>query len=145
MAGYVVELHSDPITTVTDANGRYTFHDVDYTSHELIVKTPEGEEIAAFEMEFSQGDKVGTDVTKQGVDITYTSSTTTVDIEVALTADHSGAEIAQVQVVDNPQTSDATGGIGTVLLWIGGGVFAVAIIAALIIILLRKRRKGTQI
>jgi hypothetical protein len=140
MAGYVVELHSDPITTVTDANGRYTFYDVDYTSHELIVKTPKGEEIAAFEIEFSQGDKVGTDVTEQGVDITYTSSTTTVDIEVALAADDSGAEIAQVQVVDNPQTSDAASGIGTVLLWIGGGVLAVMLIALLIIILIKKKK-----
>ena len=144
MAGYVVELHSDPITTITDANGRYTFVDVDYTSHELIVKTPEGEEIAAFELEFSQGDEAATDVSEKGVDITYTSSTTTVDIEVALTADDSGAEIAQVQVVDNPQTSDAAGGIGTVLPWIGGGALA-AMLLALLIIILMKRRKETQV
>lgn len=144
MAGYVVELHSDPITTITDANGRYAFYDVDYTSHNLIVKTPEGETVATFELKFSQGDEAVTDVTEKGVDITYTSSTATVDIEVVLAADQSGAAISQVQVVDNPQTSDAAGGIGTVLLWIGGGIFAAAIIAALIIILMKKR-KGTQV
>jgi hypothetical protein len=145
MAGYVVELHSDPITTVTDANGRYTFHDVEYTKHEMIVKTPKGEEIATFELSFSEGEEFDTDVTDEGVSITFTNSTATVEIEVALAADQRGARISQVLGVDNPQTGDAPSGIGTVLLWIGGGIFAVAVIAALIIILLRKRRKGTQI
>jgi hypothetical protein len=144
MAGYVVELHSDPITTITDANGRYTFYDVEYTKHELVVKTSEGDEIAVFELSFSQGEEFGTDVTDDGVSITFTRSTSSVNIEVAVAADQSGASISQVQVVDNPQTSDAKSGIGAVLLWIGIGVFTAAIIAALIIILL-KRRKGTQI
>lgn len=145
MAGYVVELHSDPITTITDANGRYTFRDVEYTKHEMIVKTPKGEEIAAFELSFSQGEEFDTDVTEKGVNVTFTNSTATVDIEVAVAADQSGATISHVQAVENPQTDDTSGGIGTVLLWIGGGIFAAAIIAALVIILLRKRRKGTQI
>ena len=99
MAGYVVELHSDPMTTVTDAQGRYTFRDVEYTNHELIVKTPKGEEIAVFTLAFSQGDTTDTDVTETGVNITYTKSTATVQIEVALKADKGGAEISQVLVI----------------------------------------------
>lgn len=140
MTGYVVELHSDPITTITDAYGRYTFYDVDYTNHEMIVKTPKGEEIATFELSFSQGNIFGTDLTEEGVNITFTKSTATVDIEVAVAADQGGATILDVSSVDNPQTSDAFGGIGSVLLWIGGGIFAVAIILALIIMLLKKRK-----
>ena len=67
--------------------------------------------------------------------ITYTKGTATVDIEVALKEDNSGAEIAHILVTDNPKTDDGAQGIGTVLLWIGCCVFAAAIVAALIIIL----------
>lgn len=139
-----MELHSDPITTITDENGRYAFYDVAYTNHELIVKTPEGTEIAAFELSFAQGDQMDTNVTDEGVSVTYTNSTVSVDIEVAVAADQSSAAIARATGVDNPQTNEGAGGIGTVLLWIGGGIFAAAIIAALIIILL-KRRKYNEI
>ena len=139
MAGYVVELHSNPMTTVTDKNGRYTFYDVDYTSHELIVKTAEGEKIAVFELAFSEGDAFNTDVTKAGVNITYTNSTATVNIEVKLMPDQSGAAISQASGSDNPQAVDFLGGISTVLLWIGGSVLAVMLIALLVIILLKKR------
>jgi hypothetical protein len=140
MAGYVVELHSDPMTTVTDANGRYAFYDVDYTSHELIVKTPEGDKIAEFELVFSEGEEFSTDVTEKGVDITYMRSTDTVNIEVKLIPDQSGAEISQVFSSDNLQTSDALGGIGSVLWWIGGGVLVVMLITLLTIILLKKKK-----
>ena len=144
MAGYVVELHSDPITTVTDANGRYTFYDVDYTSHELIVKTAEGEKIAEFELAFVEGEEFGTDMSEKGVNITYTRSTETVNIEVELIPDQGGAAISQVSGSDNPQTGGSLGGIGTVLLWIGGGVLALMLIALMIIILKKKKKKKVE-
>ena len=140
MAGYLVELHSEPMTTVTDANGWYAFYDVDYTSHDLIVKTAEGKKIVGFELDFSEGEKFSTDLTEKGVDITYTRSTETVNIEVKLIPDQSGATISQVSGTDKPQTSDSLGGIGTALLWIGIGVLAVILITLLIIILLKKKK-----
>jgi hypothetical protein len=144
MAGYVVELHSDPITTVTDVNGRYTFYDVDYTSHELIVKTESGEKIAEFELVFSEGEEFSTDVTEEGVDITYTRSTETVNIEVKLIPDQSGAAISEVSGTDNPQTSDALGGLGSILWWIIGGVLVVMLITLLIIILLKRKKEDRK-
>jgi hypothetical protein len=141
MVGYVVELHSNPITTVTDKNGQYVFYDVDYTNHELIVKTPEGEQIAEFELAFSQGEEFSTDVTEKGAAITYTGSTATVNIKVALAADKSSATIVQVSSAGIQLVDNADGGIGTVLLWIGGGVLAVMLIALLVIILLKRKKQ----
>ncbi len=140
MVGYLVELHSEPMTTVTDANGRYAFYGVDYTNHELVVKTPEGEKIAEFELVFSQGDEFGTDMTEKGADITYTSSTATVNIEVKLIPDQSGAAISLVSGSDEPLADKAFGDAGSVLLWIGGGTLVVMLIALLIIILLKERK-----
>ena len=141
MAGYVVELHSDPITTITDANGQYTFHNVDYTSHELIVKTAEGEKIAEFELAFSEGKEFSTVMTKEGVNITYTLNTETVNIEIKMTPDQSGAAISRVSGSKIPQTSNSLGGFGSVLWWVGGGALALMLITLLIIVLLKKKRK----
>lgn len=143
MAGYVIELHSDTMTTVTDANGRYAFQDVDYTSHELIVKTPEGEQIAEFELAFSEGEDFSSDMTKEGVSITYTRSTETVSIALQLIPDKSGATISQVSGSDKPQISNPLRGVGLVLIWIGGGILAVMLIALLITIV-RKRKKNER-
>jgi hypothetical protein len=41
---------------------------------------------------------------------------------------------------DNPQTGNSLGGVGSILLWIGGGALAAMLIALLIIILMRKRK-----
>ena len=137
LVGYVVELHSDPITTITDADGHYTFYNVDYIDHELIVKTPKSEEIAAFKLSFLEGDKFTTNIMKKGVDITFTKSTVTVDIQVVVEASQSCAAISQVLGNDIPRTSDSFWGIGT-LLWIGGIV--VLIIITALFIILRKRK-----
>ena len=132
------------MTTVTDANGRYTFYNVDYTSHELIVKTPAGNKIAEFELAFSEGEEFSTDVAEKGVNIIYTHSTEMVNIEMKLTPDQSGAAISQVSSSDKPQTSDSLGGIGLVLMWIGGGVLAIMLIALLIISVLKKNKSNRK-
>ena len=137
LAGYVVELHSDPITTITDTDGQYTFYNVDYTDHKLIVKTPKGEEITAFTLSFLEDDIFSANISKKGVDITFTKSTITVDIQVVVDADQVGASISQVLGKDIPETSDSFWSIG-MLLWIGG-IVVLVIIAALFIIL-RKRK-----
>ena len=139
LAGYVVELHSNPLTTVTDKDGRYEFRDVEYTGHEMIVKTPAGDEVAEFELIFSEGDEFSTDVTEEGVSITYTSRTATVDIEIALTADRSTAAIAQVSGSEKPHGGDTAGGIGPVLLW--AGLVAIAVMIAVVIVLLLRKKK----
>lgn len=135
-----MELHSDPMTTITDSQGRYAFFDVPYTSHELIVKTPDGEKIAEFELNFSEGEEFSTDLTDSGVNITYTRSTETVNIEVKLIPDQSGAAITQVSGSNQPLASGSFGGFGLVLMWIGGGILAVMLIALLIVILLKKKK-----
>ncbi len=139
LAGYVIELHSDPITAVTDMNGRVAFKDVDYTSHELIIKTPEGRLIAEFELAFYEGEEFGAEVAKEGVSITYTRSTETVSIEVRLMPDQSGAAISQVYDSNNPKTGGSYDAAGSILWWIGGGVLAVILIALSVILLLKKK------
>ena len=105
LVGYIVELHSEPITTVTDVNGRYTFNNVEYTNHMLTIKTPEGEEIASFELLFYPGDETSTMVSENGATITYTSGTLAIDIKVELFADQTSAKIVKVTTIEIPETS----------------------------------------
>jgi hypothetical protein len=129
---------------VTDANGRYTFRDVDYVSHELVVKTPAGEKIAEFALEFSEGKEFGTNMTEAGADITYTRSTETVNIEVVVIPDQSGAKISQVSGSDKTQISDNTSGFSSVLWWIVGGILAAMIAVLLIVVIQKKKRKADR-
>jgi len=140
MAGYVVELHSDPVTTITDAQGHYTFNDVDYTKHELIVKTSNGEKVAAFALKFSEGNEFDTDVKEDSVNITFTKSTVTVNIEVVVVADRGEASISKVSSVEIPRTGDS-GGIFSTLLWIIIVFVSIVIIAALIFVVVRTRKR----
>lgn len=130
---------------MTDANGRYAFYDVDYTSHDLIVKTPQGEKIAEFALAFSEGDQFNTDMTDEGVKITYTQKTATVTIDVALKADESGAAIEKVAGSDIPQTTVSLSAGGSALLWIGIGTFAALLIAVLIILLAKRKKNGEDV
>lgn len=128
MVGYVVELHSDPMTTITDENGRYTFNDVEYTNHELIIKTPKGENVASFELNFSQGEDFSSAMSEKGANITYTQKTETVTLEVTLKPDQSGAAISAVSASTPPKASGFLSVIGTVLLWVGGGVLVIMLL-----------------
>ena len=141
MAGYVVELHSEPRTTITDENGHYSFDNVDYTNHELIVKTTEGDKVADFQLSFSEGRKFNTAVTNEGVDITYTSSTDTVNIEIELVADQNSAAISNVSAVEKADTGASRSGIGSIILWIVGVIIAVLLIALLIFFILYRKRE----
>jgi hypothetical protein len=136
MVGFVVELHSDPMTTVTDENGRYTFNDVAYTNHELIIKTPQGEKVATFELNFSQGKEFSSAKSDKGANITYTQKTETVTLEVTLNPDQSGAVISEVSASSQPQTNGFLSVIGSVLLWVGGGILVIM----LLLILANKRK-----
>lgn len=138
---YVMELHSDPMTTVTDKNGRYIFYDVEYTNHKLVVKTPADEIVAAFELAFSEGEEFGMAISEKGVNITYTQSTETVNIEIKLISDKGSAVISQVSDSDKLRSSALLGEMGSALLWIGGVVLAGMLIALRIIISLKKERK----
>ncbi|MBS6395815.1 MAG: carboxypeptidase regulatory-like domain-containing protein [Clostridiales bacterium] len=55
MAGYTVELHSTPRTTVTDGNGYFEFANVEYGTHELFVKDAAGNLLASRRFEIREG------------------------------------------------------------------------------------------
>lgn len=131
--GYVVELHSTPITAITDSQGRYRFDNVDYTAHTLFVKTPTGKQITSFALSFEEGDKFSKTVKADGADIQYTNSTVSVDITIALDGDEDSAKITEISGVDNP----ATGRTPSLLIWILMAAFAVTLIGS---ITLRKIR-----
>lgn len=114
---------------------------VDYTNHELILKTPEGKQIAGFELAFSEGEELfRTETTVKGANITYTRSTETVNIEVKLMPDQSGAVISQATDSDKLQASESVAGAGSLLWWIAGGVMAVILSVMVIVILLKKKK-----
>ena len=136
MAGYIVELHSDPVTTVTDAQGRYTFYDVEFTEHTLTVKTPEGEEISSLRLSFSQGEEFDISTTNTETIITYTATTITVSLIVTVSEDQSTASISEIT-----STSSAEA-VRESTWWIWVLVVAMAGIASVLIIwFVRKRKK----
>ena len=138
MAGYIVELHSDPVSTITDEKGHYTFHNVAYTDHTLIVKTPENEEIASFVLLFAPGEEFDTATTDESMSITYTHSTVSVNITVTVAEDKGSAVISEVSSVNESETA----GSSVWWIWVLAGI--IAGLAVIVMIWFRRMRTGTK-
>lgn len=122
LAGYALELHSDPITTITDSNGRFTFNNVPYTKHTLNVKTSTGTLLGSFALAFTEGEDFNKTVTGGGADIVYTSNTVSVDIAMSLN-DEGEASIVEINDIENPQT----GSMQMLWIWIAAAIIAITL------------------
>lgn len=105
MAGCIVELHSDPITTITDDSGMFAFHNVEYTNHTLKIKKNSGLQLAAYALEFAEGSAFDSTVSDTAVQITYTQNTVAVDITMSK-SDEDDVVIDDVDGVTNPSTGN---------------------------------------
>lgn len=134
VVGYRVELHSKLFTTLTDQEGRYEFHGVDFENHEPILKTPSGDLLASFALSFSQGDTFSQRLTDKGAEIVFTSTTDAVDFKIKLNQSKTGADILQVTSPEIPPDSNSF----TSIIYISLGL-AFAVVVFLITVLIRKR------
>lgn len=119
LAGYTIVLHSDPITRITDANGRFLFEDIPFNNHTMIVNNGV-DEIGRYKLSFTGASAQGASVdnTAHIAGFSYTSSTMCVDLLLQLT--ESGS--LQINTVDftalqftpstvkvaNPETGEPT-------------------------------------
>lgn len=79
LAGYPVTLCSDPITTITDANGYFRFTSVPFTNHTLIINRPGITEVGRFNLNLLEGSSTSSSVTGDNIDITFTGDTEDID------------------------------------------------------------------
>lgn len=86
LAGYTIVLHSDPITRVTDANGKFLFEDVPFNNHTMIVSNGV-DEIGRYKLSFTgaSAQDSSIDNTAHIAGFSYTSSTMSVDLLLQLT------------------------------------------------------------
>lgn len=82
LAGYTVELHSDPMVTVTDDQGRFTFTGVTLGDHTLTVKNPAGEIQQTYAVTLQNGENLTYEKTDDidAVDMTLSMRTETLEI-----------------------------------------------------------------
>jgi len=84
LAGYTVELHSDPLVTVTDEEGRFTFTDVPVGDHTLTVKDPAGDTLQTFTVSLRSGDAYDYEQDGSAIDVALAADTETVEMALSV-------------------------------------------------------------
>jgi hypothetical protein len=108
LAGYKITLHSDPITVYTDSDGWYTFEDVEFTEHELIIYTPAGEEIGRYNIVFTEGDSQSSYVDGDTLYATFTGDSLYLAVDLELDEEGNAVIVDSEVTSTNPKT-----GVGT--------------------------------
>lgn len=134
LAGYCVELHSTPRVVVTDAQGKYTFTDVEIEDHTLIVKNTGGETLGTFALNIETGNDFDWDADGSDIDVTVQSNTAMLGFEITV-SDSGDVTIDDVEGIANP----ATGG-GVTLWW--AAVMTIIIAAAVASVRFFRKRKA---
>lgn len=124
LAGYTIVLHSDPITRVTDTNGKFLFEDVPFNNHTMIVSNGV-DEIGRYKLSFSgaSAQDSSIDNTAHIAGFKYTSDTMCVDLLLQLTesgdlninaVDFTAMVFTQSEVkVPNPETGESISQLST--------------------------------
>lgn len=108
LVNYQVTIYSEPRTTRTDANGTYTFSDVPYTHHTLVVADENGVEKGRMSLNFTKRDTAGATVTGNTVETTYTEGTIKVDFPIIVGESGISIDEEDVEVIENPQTGGSS-------------------------------------
>ena len=102
---FIVELHSDPVTAVTDANGIFSFPDSTLATHTFAVKNTVGDVLKTFTCNITTA---GTFSWVQVNDVTFDFFVTkkTIGLDVTFLVDENNVTITGVKEITNPQTGD---------------------------------------
>lgn len=84
LAGYHIWLYSSPREVVTDNNGVYTFTDVPFTKHTLIVKSPKGIELNRIAIDFEKKGKAKSEFNEADgkLQVDYTSNVEDIKLDL---------------------------------------------------------------
>jgi hypothetical protein len=102
LAGYPITLCSEPITTVTDANGVFQLVGVPLTNHTLIINRPDITEIGRFSLNILEGSATSSNVTGDNIDITFTGDTENIDLTLQRSTSPTGFD-ANVEFIQKPK------------------------------------------
>jgi hypothetical protein len=116
LVGYNVTLYSNPINTMTGADGSFVFGNVPYDHHTLVVSDGGNNEIGRFSLNFTQGrnNTQSIDPSTNTCDITFQSRTNSIDFDIQVNATFNDIDINKVmftltpvpKVVTNPDTGE---------------------------------------
>ena len=104
LADYDITLMSTPKTVTTDANGKFTFENVSFDDHQLIVTDDLGTELARYNLHFSPGTATSYSIDGNDVSLVVTANTIAIDILIETSDDGRSAEIIEITFIENPQT-----------------------------------------
>lgn len=106
LAGYMVVLHSDPITAMTNSNGEFVFENVPLTSHTLLIQETDGMEIGRYGLAFTQSDTASYTKDEENLDITSTVNTVAIDVLIHVSEDGKTTSMDKVTIIVNPKTGE---------------------------------------
>jgi len=96
VSGYTIILYSNPVSTLTDENGEFSFGNIPYTSHTLIVENEDGEEIGRFDIVWAVGEDTHAlaDESTNIISILYTENTLGVSIPIEIKSTNTEIAVA---------------------------------------------------
>ncbi len=124
LSGYFVEIHSTPQVVVTDDNGTFSFTNVSYGTHTLIVKDADGTTLSSFKLTITQGSKFDWESEKTNIGVTVTDNTVSLSFDIGVSED-GNVSIDDIKEIVNPQTGSEDSFWWFVLL--AGSITAVAV------------------
>ncbi|MBN2879039.1 MAG: InlB B-repeat-containing protein [Clostridia bacterium] len=94
VSGYTIVLYSSPLSRLTDENGEFSFENIPYTRHTMIVENELGEETGRFDIVWAAGEESHAlaDESTNIISIIYSEDTLTVSIPVEI--ESTGGDIA---------------------------------------------------
>lgn len=145
LAKYSVTIYSNPMTEITDADGKFRFENVPYDQHTLVVCNPEGVEIGRFLLDFCRGDQAEMDIDNEDktVKIAYTNDTLGFKLKIKIISDDQGIDIVGYDCEGDAKTQ--THQIReqrslSLIVIIMIGIAVLAVLGIILIIAVKKRR-----
>lgn len=111
LVGYSVELPLFPPAMHTNGTGVFTFSNVPLIKHILVIKSPDGNEMGRYTLDFSKGESTSFDNKGDIILINFTDDTIAMSLEIGLNHDESRATIKNVSFTEKDKK-------GSILWWL---------------------------
>lgn len=102
MVGYHVTLFSTPRTVITDSNGIFSFNNIPYSEHTLVINDPSFSRFIKYSINFNQTNRTNTefDNTSKQITLNYSPNTSTFDITFQADSGLSSFDVLSLNFLD---------------------------------------------
>ena len=142
--GVPVTLNSNPRTVFTDANGDFSFNNVGFTDHTLVIRNGEGNIIGEYELDFTLGNETRVVIDGATAYITYESNAIMVWLDITMNASGTGTTLDDVTVINNPDTGSEVNA-WSLIMWIGATIVLLVLLAGMVIIVAIRKKKYREV